>query len=157
MEWASAKMWSRVMTMVVKNLNPHQMIHFYVDVVTTISTSMWSQKINPNFGPCQKKHDGKYCGCQSYLGLQETNKTFFCCLHHQIFHLKKIVIVIIVVCSQIVSTVAPINLNVVFSLSELHKRGREDLIHEDPLRCTTHDKKGLVFTVILFYPMFWSP
>jgi len=24
------------------------------------------------------------------LGLQEINKTFFCCLHHQIFHLKKI-------------------------------------------------------------------
>jgi hypothetical protein len=27
-----------------------------------------------NFGPCQKKHDGKYCGYQNYLGLQETEK-----------------------------------------------------------------------------------
>jgi hypothetical protein len=28
------------------------------------------------FGPCQKKHDGKYCGFQSYLGLQEIEKLF---------------------------------------------------------------------------------
>jgi hypothetical protein len=27
-----------------------------------------------DFGPCQKKHDGKYCGFQSYLGLQEIEK-----------------------------------------------------------------------------------
>jgi len=121
-------MWSRVMTMAVKNLNPHQMIHFYVDVVTAISTSMWGQKMNPNFGLCQKKHDGKYCGCQSYLGLQETNKIYFCCLHHQKFHLKKIIIVVIVVCFQTINTVAPINLNVVFSLLELHKWQCEDLI-----------------------------
>jgi len=46
----------------------------------------------------------------------------FCCLHHQIFHFKKIVIVIVVVCSQTISIVAPINLNVMFSLSKLHKR-----------------------------------
>ncbi len=76
----------------------------------------------------KKKHNGKYCGCQSCLGLQETNKIYFCCLHHQNFHLKKIVIIVIVVCSQTVSTIASINLNVVFSLSELHKQGCEDLI-----------------------------
>jgi hypothetical protein len=27
-----------------------------------------------DFGPCQKKHDGKYCGSQSYVGLQEIEK-----------------------------------------------------------------------------------
>ncbi len=125
MEWVNAKMWSRVMTMVVKNLNPHQMIHFCVDVMTVISTSMWGRKMNPNFG-----HDGKYHGCQSYLGLHETNKIYLCCLHHQKFHLKKNIIVVIVVCSETVSTIAPTNLNVVFSFSKLHKRGRglEDLI-----------------------------
>jgi len=150
MEWASAKMWSRVMTIVVKNLNRHQMIHFYVDVMTTISTSMWSQKINPNFGPCQKKHDGKYCGCQSYLGLQETDKTFFCCLHHQIFHLKKIVIVIIVACSQTISTIAPINLNVVFSLLELHKRSREDLISHWSFENDGWKRWNLNFQIVIF-------
>ncbi len=36
----------------------------------------------PDFGPCQKKHDGKYYGCQSYLGLQEIEKICSCCLHH---------------------------------------------------------------------------
>jgi hypothetical protein len=36
----------------------------------------------PDFGPCKKKHDGKYCGCQSYLGLQEIKKIYSCCLHH---------------------------------------------------------------------------
>lgn len=85
-------------------------------------------KNDPNFGLCQKKHDGKYCGSQSYLGLQETNKIYFCCLHHQKFHLKKIIIVVIVVCFQTINTVAPINLNVVLSLLELHKRQCEDLI-----------------------------
>jgi hypothetical protein len=28
---------------------------------------------------------------------------------------------------------------------------------ENPLRCTTQDEKSLVFTTILFYPIFWSP
>jgi len=28
---------------------------------------------------------------------------------------------------------------------------------ENPLRCTTQDEKGLVFTTILFYSIFWSP
>jgi hypothetical protein len=28
---------------------------------------------------------------------------------------------------------------------------------ENPLRCTTQDKKGLVLTTILFYLIFWSP
>jgi hypothetical protein len=34
----------------------------------------------PNFGPYQKKRDGKYCGCQSYLGLQVTKYAFVVCI-----------------------------------------------------------------------------
>jgi hypothetical protein len=70
---ASAKMWLWVMIMVVKTLNHHQMIHFCVDVV--IATSTYARNDILDFGPCQKKHDGKYCGYQSYLGLQKTEKT----------------------------------------------------------------------------------
>jgi hypothetical protein len=61
----------------------------------------------PYFGPCQKKHNGKYCGCQSYLGLQETEKIYSCCLHHQNFHKKPSFIVVSIVCSQIVNIIAP--------------------------------------------------
>jgi hypothetical protein len=43
-----------------------------VDVV--IATSTYARNDILDFGPCQKKHDGKYCGYQSYLGLQETEK-----------------------------------------------------------------------------------
>jgi hypothetical protein len=25
---------------------------------------------------------------------------------------------------------------------------------ENPLRCTTHDEKGLFFTIVIFYPIF---
>ncbi len=28
---------------------------------------------------------------------------------------------------------------------------------ENPLRCTTQDKKGLVLTIVFFYPIFGSP
>jgi hypothetical protein len=28
---------------------------------------------------------------------------------------------------------------------------------KNPLKCTTHDEKDLVFIKILFYPIFWSP
>jgi hypothetical protein len=28
---------------------------------------------------------------------------------------------------------------------------------ENPFRCTTHDEKGLVLTIDLFYPIVWSP
>jgi len=28
---------------------------------------------------------------------------------------------------------------------------------ENPLKCTTHDEKGLVFTRVHFYFIFWSP
>ncbi len=34
--------------------------------------------------------------------------------------------------------------------------GIEVLLGENPLRCTTQDKKGLVLIVLLFYPIFWS-
>jgi hypothetical protein len=30
-------------------------------------------------------------------------------------------------------------------------------VGENLLRCTTQDEKGLVFTVVIFYPIFWSP
>ncbi len=39
---------------------------------------------------------------------------------------------------------------------ELNKFGQIQC-GENPLRCTTHDKKGLVLTIVLFYPIFWSP
>jgi hypothetical protein len=39
-----------------------------------------------DFGPCQKKHDGKYYGYQSYLGLQETEKNYSYYLHYQNLH-----------------------------------------------------------------------
>ncbi len=56
-----------------------------------------------NFGPCQKKHDGKYCGFQSYLGLQKIEKIvlvaciiktsikktiFYCCSHYVLSNRK---------------------------------------------------------------------
>jgi hypothetical protein len=30
----------------------------------------------------------------------------------------------------------------------------ETKVGENPLRCTTHDRKGLILTIVLFYPMF---
>jgi hypothetical protein len=30
---------------------------------------VWPKNDILDFGPCQKKHDGKYCGYQSYLSL----------------------------------------------------------------------------------------
>ncbi len=60
----------------------------------------------PNFGPCQKKHDGKYCGCQSYSSLQEIEKKNSCYLHHQNFHKKHSFIVVPTTCSQTTSTIA---------------------------------------------------
>ncbi len=78
----------------------------------------------PYFGPCQKKHNGKYCGYQSYLGLQKTEKNYSCCLHHQNFHKKPSFIVVPIVCSQIASTIAPhIDLTTKPSCPELHKQG----------------------------------
>ncbi len=77
------------------------------------------------FGPCQKKHNGKYCGCQSYLSLQETEKIHSCCLHHQNFQKKPSFIVVLTMCSQIASIIAlHIDLTVRPSCLELHKRGR---------------------------------
>jgi len=72
----------------------------------------------------KKKHNGKYCGHQSYLGLQKTEKNYSCCLHHQNFHKKPSFIVVPIVCSQIASTIAPhIDLTVRPSCPELHKQG----------------------------------
>ncbi len=36
----------------------------------------------------------------------------------------------------------------------LSKRFRKMIMGENPLRHTTHDEKGLVLTIILFYPIF---
>jgi hypothetical protein len=33
-------------------------------------------------------------------------------------------------------------------------RVKETKVGENPLRCTTEDEKGLVLTIILFYPIF---
>jgi len=52
-------------------------------IIIEWSTFVWmlwlSQVVRPkndilDFGPCQKKHDGKYCGFQSYLSLQKIEK-----------------------------------------------------------------------------------
>ena len=40
------------------------------------------------FGPCQKKRDGKLCGCQSFLASDCDDKVCSCCEHRQNFHRK---------------------------------------------------------------------
>jgi hypothetical protein len=66
-------------------------MHFHVKLENDI----------PNFGPCQKKCNGKYYGCQSYLSLQETKKIYSYCLHHQNFQKKPSFIVVPTVFSNI--------------------------------------------------------
>jgi hypothetical protein len=34
------------------------------------------------------------------------------------------------------------------------KKSIHNALDENPLRCTTHDEKGLVYITILFYPIF---
>ncbi len=64
-------------------------------IIMEWSTFVWMlwlpQALKPkndiqDFGPCQKKHDGKYYGFQSYLGLQETEKNYSYYLHYQNLH-----------------------------------------------------------------------
>jgi len=83
---------------------------------------VWPKNDIPNFGPCQKKHDVKYCDYQSYLGLQKTKKIYSCYLHHQNFHKKLSFIVVPTMCSQIASIVVPhIDLTTRPSCPKLHK------------------------------------
>jgi hypothetical protein len=85
MEWGKRKNWSWVMIILEPSSNDPLLCgccdyhkQFHVRLENDI----------PNFGPYQKKHDGKYYGCQSYLDLQVTNKICICCLDHQNFHKK---------------------------------------------------------------------
>ncbi len=59
----------------------------YVDVVTTINISCEVRKWYSKFWTISKETWWQVL-CQSYLGLQATNKICFCCLHHQNFHRK---------------------------------------------------------------------
>ncbi len=124
---ASVKMWLWVMIVVVKTLNHHQMIHFCMNIMITIST--WAKKWYSRFWTMSKETWWEVLWQPKLHRLTKNWKNCSYYLHHQNFHKKPYFIVIPIVWSQIASIVVLHDLIIGSSCPKFHKwgHGLEDM------------------------------